>query len=140
MRQFHEENLSLHMKIIIHFLKAADIAHVTDGHNVLFIEGPINDYKEEAIQIKYVCKNLMLMINSSISDPVILEDVKTFSTNMITNVLAFIKSIEESPALRHYSHITSSVYKIQLVLDVLQLTDDSVKAVQSKLVSLLTSV
>ena len=41
------------MKIIFHFLKTADITSVTSGHNVLFIEGPISDYKEEAIQVKH---------------------------------------------------------------------------------------
>ena len=136
MRQLYEENLSLQVKIILHFLKAVDIISVTGGHNILFIEGPINDYKEEAVQIKNICKNLMLMINSSIIDPVIIKDVKMFTTDMITNVLAFIKCIEESPAAQHYSHIINSVYKIQLALDVLQLIDDSVKPVQSKLISL----
>ena len=136
LRQLHKENPSLQVKIILHFLKAADIANAAGGHNILFIEGPINDYKEEAVQIKHVCKNLMLMINSSITDPVIVKDVKIFTTNMITNVLAFIKCIEESPAVQHYSHIINTVYKIQLVLGVLQSIDDFVKSVQSKLVSL----
>ena len=140
MRQFHKENPALQMKILIHFLKAADIAHAIGGHNVLFIKGPINDYKEEAVQLKHICKSLMLMIDNSISDPAIIEDVKTFSRNTTENVLAFIKDMEESPAAQHYSYITSSIYKIQLVLNVLQFTDASVKSVQSKLMSLLKPV
>ena len=51
MEQLHKENISLCMKIIFHFLKTTGITSVTSGHNVLFIEGPINDYKEEAIQV-----------------------------------------------------------------------------------------
>jgi len=64
----------------------------------LFIEGPISDYKE-AVQVKNVSKNLMLMINNSISDPVVLEDLKAFSAKMGTNTLAFIKCIEELPTV-----------------------------------------
>ena len=133
MRQLHKEDLALHIKIILHFLKIADITNVTGSHNILFIEGPINDYKEEAVQVKNVSKNLMLMINNSISDPVVLEDLKAFSANMVTNTLAFIKCIEELPTVRHHSHIINNVYKIQLVLDVLQLIDDSVNPVQISL-------
>ena len=59
---------------------------------------------------------------------------------MTTDTMAFIKSIEESPAMQHYGHITSSIHKIQLVLDVLQLIDDSVKPLQLKLVPLFTPV
>ena len=69
-----------------------------------------------------------------------MEEVKRFITDVITNTLTFIKSVEESPAVIHNSHIVSNVYKIQLVLDVVQLIDDSVKPVQSKLVSLLTQL
>ena len=90
--------------------------------------------------MKNVSKNLMLMINNSISDPVVLEDLKAFSASMITNTLAFIKCIGELPTVRHHSHIINNVYKIQLVLDVLQLIDDSVNPVQSKLVSLLRAL
>ena len=136
MRQFHKDNPTLQMKIIIHFLKAADVAHATDGNNVLFIEGPINDYKEEVIQLKHICKHLMLIINNSVSDPAIIEDVKTFSRNTVTNTLAFIKGVEESPTTQHHSYITRSLYKVKLVLDVLQFIDDSVKPVQSKLAHL----
>ena len=136
MRQLYEDNPSLQVKILLHFLKTADIANVTGGHNILFIEGPINDYKEEATQIKHVCKNLMLMIDKSITDHIITDDVKMFSANVITDVLAFMKCIEESPAVQHYSHIINNIYKIQLVLNVLQLIDDSVKPVQSRLITL----
>ena len=136
MRQLYEDNPSLQVKTLLHFLKTADIANVTGNHNILFIEGPINDYKEEAIQIKHVCKNLMLMIKKPITDPIITDDVKMFSANVITNVLAFIKCIEQSLAAQHYSHIINNIHKIQLVLDVLQLIDDSVKPVHSKLIAL----
>ena len=136
----YKDNPSLYIKILLHFLKAADVAYVTVAHNILFIEGPINDYKEEAILIEHVCKNMALIITNLMSDPTITVDVKTFSSNMITDILAFIKSIEESLAMQHYSHITSSIHKIQLVLDVLQLIDDSVKPLQLKLVSLFTPV
>ena len=139
-KQLHKYNPSLYTKILLHLLKAADIAYVTVACNILFVEGPVNDYKEEAILIKHVCKNMALIINNLINDPTITADVKTFSSNMITDTLAFIKSIEESPAMQHYSHITSSIHKIQLVLDVLQLIDDSVKPLQLKLVSLFTPV
>lgn len=136
MRQFHEKNSALQMKVIIHFLEAADVAHATGGNNVLFIEGPINDYKEEAIQLKHICKHLMLLINNSVSDPAIMEDVKSFSKNAITNTVIFIKGVKESPATQHHSYITSSLYKVKLVLDVLRFIDDSVKPVESKLADL----
>ena len=136
MRQLHGENLSMHIKVILHFLKVADIANITDGCNILFIEGPINDYKEEAVQLKCVCRNLMLTISHSITDAMIMKDVNIFATNMITDVSEFIKCISESSTVQHHSHIINSVYKIKLVLDVLQLIDDSVKSVQSRLASL----
>ena len=37
----------LHKEIIFHFLKTTDITSVTSGHNVLFIEGPINIIKKK---------------------------------------------------------------------------------------------
>ena len=55
-KQLHKYNPSLYMKILLHLLKATDIAYVTVAHNIFFIEGPINDYKEEAMQIKHVLK------------------------------------------------------------------------------------
>ena len=55
-----------------------------------------------------------------------MEEVKRFITDVITNTLTFIKSVEESPAVIHNSHIVSNVYKIQLVLDVVQLIDGAI--------------
>ena len=95
-KQLHKYNPSLYTKILLHLLKAADIAYVTVACNILFVEGPVNDYKEEAILIKHVCKNMALIINNLINDPTITVDVKTFSSNMITDTLAFI---EYSPAM-----------------------------------------
>jgi len=136
MRQLYDDNLSMQIKVILHFLKVADIVNIADDHNILFIEGPINDYKEEAVQLKCVCRNLMLIISNSIIDPLIIKDVKIFATNMITDILKFIKYITESSIVQHHTHIINSVYKIQLVLDVLQLINDSIKSVQSKLAPL----
>ena len=58
---------------------------------------------------------------------------------MVTDILAFIKCtyIEELSTDQHHSHIINSIYKIQLLLDVLQLID---KSIQSKVVSLLTDM
>ena len=136
MRQLYYDNLSMQIKVILHFLKVADIVNIADDHNILFIEGPINDYKEEAVQLKCVCRNLMLIISNSITDPLIIKGVKIFATNMITDILEFIKYVTESSTVQHHSHIINSVYKIQLVLDVLQLIDDSIKSIQSKLAPL----
>ena len=54
MKHLYKDNPSLYIKMLLHLLKAADIVYVTVAHNILFIEGPINDYKEEAILIEHV--------------------------------------------------------------------------------------
>ena len=68
MKYLYKDNPSLCMKMLLHPLKAADIAYVTVAHNILFIEGPVNDYNEEAILIEHGCKNMALIINKLMSD------------------------------------------------------------------------
>jgi len=62
------------IKIILHFLKTADITNFTGSHNILFIEGPINDYKEEAVQVKNASKNYILFYHmKKIDNPLVVS-------------------------------------------------------------------
>jgi len=141
-RRLHGGKCSVHQKIVFNFLTATvsnAIETSNSQSNILFIEGPINDYKEEVILVRHSCRALKLIVDDSNDDSTALAELKTFCSNMVACATKLIQLCSPPVIIQHNSYFIVALYNMQLVLHVLQLVDDTVEPVITKIVSFLTS-
>jgi len=140
-RGLHRENCSVHQKIIFHFLLTtlnSAIQTSSSQSNILFIEGPINDYKEEVILVHHACKALKLIIDDSSVDPLMSAELKTFSSNVTSCAVKLLQLCSPPVTIPHNSYYVVALHHLQSILDVLQLVDDTVEPVTTQIASLPT--
>ena len=141
-RRLHGGNCSVHQKIVFQYLNAtaSNAVETSDSQgNILFIEGPINDYKEEVILVRHACKALKLIVDNSSDDTKVLAELKTFSSNMIACATKLIQLCSPPVVIRYNSYFVVALHNMQLILNILQLVDGTVDPVITKIASLLTS-
>jgi len=141
-RRLHGGNCSVHQKIVFQYLNTTTsnaIETSASQSNILFIEGPINDYKEEVILVHYACRALKLIADDSSDNTIVLAELKTFSSNMIAFATKLIQLCSPPVVIQYNSYFVVALHNMQLVLNILQLVDDTVEPVITNIASLLTS-